>query len=88
MLGEVGEMQVEVSGLYSHVAEFNTAIANALVPLECSSGIPRLDRCLADIGLQSIDTSERWAYGLYLPHPDCLNVPLPQNFVVCGTVAE
>ena len=51
-------MQVEVSGLYSRVSEFNTAIANVLVQLECSSGIPRLDKCLADIGLQSIDTSE------------------------------
>ena len=58
MLGEVGEMRVEVSGLYSRVSEFNTAIANVLVQLECSSGIPRLDKCLADIGLQSIHTSE------------------------------
>ena len=81
-------MQVEVSGLCSRVSEFNTAIANVLVPLECSSGIPRLDKWLADVGLQSIQTSESWAYGLYLPHPDCLYVPLPQNFVVCGTVAE
>ena len=67
MLGEVGEMQVEVSGLYSRASEFNTAIANVLVQLECSSGIPRLDKCLADIGLQSIQTSESFAYGLYLP---------------------
>ena len=60
MLGprEVGEMQVEVSGLYSRVSELNTAIANVLVQLKCSSGIPRLDQCLADIGLQSIHTSE------------------------------
>ena len=63
-------MQVEVSGLCSRVSEFNTAIANVLVPLECSSGIPRLNKWLADVGLQSIQTSESWAYGLYLPHPD------------------
>ena len=51
-------MQVEVSGLCSRVSEFNTVIANVLVQLECSSGIPRLDKWLADIGLQSIHTSE------------------------------
>ena len=51
-------MQVDVSGLYSCVSEINTAIANVLVQLECSSGIPRLDKCLADIGLQSIHTLE------------------------------
>ena len=33
-------------------------IPNVLVQLECSSGIPRLDNCLVDIGLQSIHTSE------------------------------
>ena len=81
-------MQVEVSGQYLCESEFNTAIANVLVPLECSSGIPRFDKCLADNGLQNIHTSESWAYGLYLPHPDCLYIPLPQNFVVCGTVAQ
>ena len=58
VLGEVGEMRVEVSGLYSRVSEFNTAIANVLVQLECSWGIPRLNKCLADISLQSIHTSE------------------------------
>ena len=81
-------MQVEVSGLYSRVSEFNTVIANVLVQLECSSCISRLDKCLADIGLQSIHTSESWAYGLYLPHPDCLYVPLPQHLIVCASVAE
>ena len=40
------------------VSEFNTAIANVLVQLECSSGIPHLDKCLAVISLQSIHTSE------------------------------
>ena len=58
MMGEVGEMQVEVPGLYSRASDFNTAIANVLVQLECSSGIPSLDKCLADISLQSIHTSE------------------------------
>ena len=87
MLGEVGEMPVEVSGLYSRVSELNTAIANVLGQLECSSGIPRLDKCLA-ISLQSIHTSESLAYGLYLPHPDCLYDPLSQDFVVSGRVAE
>ena len=33
-------------------------------------------------------TSERWACGLYIPHPDCLYVPLPQHFIVCWKVAE
>ena len=47
-------MRVEVSELYSRVSQFNTAIANVLVQLECSSGITRLAKCLADIGLQSI----------------------------------
>ena len=51
-------MQVEVSGLYSRVSEFNTAIANVLDQLECRLGIPRLNMCLTDIGLQSIHTSE------------------------------
>ena len=64
MLGEVGEMQVEVSGLYSRASDFNTVIANVLVPLECSSRIPHLNKCLADIGLQSIHTSESFAYAL------------------------
>ena len=81
-------MPVEVSGLYSYVSEFNRAISNVHVQLECSSCIPRLDKCLADIGLQSKHTSASSTYGLYLPHPDCLYVPLPQHFVVCGTVAE
>ena len=81
-------MPVEVSGLYSRVSELNTAIANVLGQLECSSGIPRLDKCLADISLQSIHTSESLAYGLYLPHPDCLYDPLSQHFVVCGRVVE
>ena len=54
-------MQVEVSGLHSRVSEFNTVIANVLVQLECSSGITRLAKCLADIGLQSIHTSESCA---------------------------
>ena len=88
MLGEVGEMRVEVSGLYSRVSEFNTAIANVLVQLECSWGIPRLNKCLADISLQSIHTSESLAYGLYLPHPDCVYEQLPQHFVVWGRVAK
>ena len=58
MLGEVGEMQVEASGLYSRVSKFNTEIANVLVQFECSSVLAPLDKCLADIGLQSIHTSE------------------------------
>ena len=81
-------MPVEVSGLYSYVSEFNRAISNVHVQLECSSCIPRLDKCLADIGLQSKHTSASSTYGLYLPHPDCLYVPRPQHFVVSGTVAE
>ena len=58
VLGEIGETRVEVSGLYSRGSEFNTAIASALVQLQCSWGIPRLNKCLADISLQSIHTSE------------------------------
>ena len=42
----------------TRVSEFNIVIANVLVQLECSSGIPHLDKCLAVIGLQSIHTSE------------------------------
>ena len=49
MLGEVGEMQGEVSGLYSRVCEFNTAIANVLVQLKCTSVLASINKCLADI---------------------------------------
>ena len=88
MMGEVGEMQVEAPGLYSYPSDFNTAIANVLVQLQCSLGIPRFDKCLADISLQSIHIAESWAYGMYLPNPDCLKVRLPQHFVVYGREAE
>ena len=45
---------MEVTGLHSRVSEFNTAIANVLVQFEGSSGLAPLNKCLADIGLQSI----------------------------------
>ena len=79
---------MEVTGLHSRVSEFNTAIANILVQLECSSVLGPVNKCLADICLQIIHTSESWAYGLYLPHPDCVYEQLPQHFVVWGRVAE
>ena len=58
MMGEVGEKQVEVPGLYSRASDFNTAIANVLVQLQCSLAIPRFDKCLADISMQSIHIAE------------------------------
>ena len=43
-----------MTGLHSRVSEFNTALANVLVQFECSSVLAPLNKCLADIGLQSI----------------------------------